>query len=98
VPVAVDAATDSVNVDEEPDATVLGENDAVTPLGRPPALSETDSELPEVTAVETVAVPFEPLATLSDVGLTEIEKSLLPVEVGPNAATPCGVPRPVGPS
>ncbi len=98
VPVAVDDPTVSVSVDDEPDVTVLGENDAVTPLGRPLALSDTDSALPEVTAVETVAVPFDPAATLSELGLTEIEKSLEPVEAGPNAATPFGVPRPVGPS
>jgi hypothetical protein len=50
-----------------------------------------------VTAVETVAVVPEPGATLAEVGLTPIEKSL-PVAAGPNAATPFGVPRPVGPS
>jgi hypothetical protein len=88
----------NVTVDDEPELTVDGENDAVTPLGRPLALSETDSELPEVTAVETVAVAFEPAATLTFVGLTEIEKSFDPVELGPNAAAPFGVPSPVGPS
>jgi hypothetical protein len=98
VPVAVDDATVSVSVDDEPDVTVLGENDAVTPVGRPLALSDTDSALPEATAVETVAVPFDPSATLAELGLTEIEKSVEPVELGPNAATPLGVPRPVGPS
>jgi hypothetical protein len=87
-----------VSVDAEPEFTVDGENDAVTPLGRPLALSETDSEPPEVTAVETVAVAFEPSATLRFVGLTETEKSLGPVEAGPKAAAPFGVPSPVGPS
>jgi hypothetical protein len=97
VPVAVEDATASVSVDDEPDVTVLGENDAVAPLGNPLALNDTDSALPEVTAVETVAVPFDPRATLTEVGLTAIEKSLV-VDVGPKAATPLGVPRPVGPS
>ena len=88
----------NVSVDDEPELTVAGLNDAVTPLGRPLALSVTDSELPEVTAVEIVAVAFEPSATLTFVGLTEIEKSLGPVDPGPKAAAPFGVPSPVGPS
>ena len=88
----------NVSVEDEPELTVDGENDAVTPLGRPLALSATDSELPDVIAVETVAVAFEPAATLRLVGLTETEKSLGPVDAGPNAAAPFGVPRPVGPS
>jgi hypothetical protein len=87
-----------VSVEEAPELTDAGLNDAVTPLGRPLALSATDSELPDVTAVETVAVAFEPAATLRFVGLTEIEKSLGPDDAGPNAAAPFGVPRPVGPS
>jgi hypothetical protein len=94
------AAEDAVNVsvEDEPELTDDGENDAVTPLGSPLALSETDCELPEVTAVETVAVAFEPAATVRFVGSTETEKSLWPVEAGPRAATPFGVPSPVGPS
>lgn len=72
------AADDAVNVkvDDDPELTDDGENEAVTPLGRPLALRATDSELPEVTAVETVAVAFDPAATLTFVGLTETEKSL----------------------
>jgi hypothetical protein len=98
LPAAADDDALNVSVEEEPELTVDGENDAVTPLGRPLALRETDCELPEVTAVETVAVAFEPAATLRFVGLTETEKSLGPVDAGPNAATPFGVPSPVGPS
>ena len=98
LPTAADDDALNVSVEEEPELTVDGENDAVTPLGRPLALSETDCELPEVTAVETVAVAFEPAATLRFVGLTETEKSLGPVDAGPRAATPFGVPSPVGPS
>ena len=60
----------SVNVDDEPDVTVAGENDAVAPDGSPLALSDTDWALPEVAAVETVAVVPAPGVTLADVGLT----------------------------
>jgi hypothetical protein len=86
-----------VSVDEEPAVIVAGENDAVAPAGSPLALSDTDWALPDVTAVDTVAVAFEPGATVADVGLTATEKSLA-VAAGPNAATPFGDPRPVGPS
>ena len=99
VPAAVDDDAESVKVDDEPELTLDGENDAVTPLGRPLlALSETDSELPDVIAVETVAFPLDPAATLTDVGLTDSEKSLPTVDAGPKAAAPFGVPSPVGPS
>ena len=87
-----------VSVDDDPELTDVGENEAVAPDGSPLALSETDSALPEVTAVETVAVVPAPGATDAEVGLTAIEKSLVVVPAGPNAATPFGVPRPVGPS
>ena len=86
-----------VSVDEEPALTLAGENDAVAPLGSPLALSDTNCALPDVTAVDTVAVALDPGATVADVGLTATEKSLV-VAAGPNAATPFGVPRPVGPS
>jgi hypothetical protein len=98
LPAVADDDAVKVSVEDEPELTVDGLNEAVTPLGRPLALSATDSELPEVTAVETVAVAFAPAATLTFVGLTETEKSLGPVDAGPNAAAPFGVPRPVGPS
>lgn len=98
MPAATEEDAVNVTVDDEPELTDDGENDAVTPLGRPLALKATDSELPEVTAVETVAEAFEPAATLTLVGLTETEKSLDPPDVGPKAAAPFGVPSPVGPS
>ena len=75
-----------------------GENEAVAPLGRPLALSETVWAEPDVIAVETVALVPDPAVTDADDGLTEIEKSFVPVEPGPNAAAPFGVPSPVGPS
>lgn len=87
-----------VNVDDPPDVTLVGANDAVAPDGSPLALSDTDSALPDVTAVETVALVPPPGATVADVGLTATEKSFVAVPAGPNAATPLGVPRPVGPS
>ena len=77
VQAAVPAVVASVNVDEEPDVTVAGEKDAVTPLGSPLALSETDWALPEVVVVDTVAVVPEPGATVADVGLTATEKSFV---------------------
>ena len=86
-----------VSADEEPAVIVAGEKDAVAPVGSPLALSDTDWALPDVTAVDTVAVAFEPGATVADAGLTATEKSLT-VEAGSNAATPFGEPRPVGPS
>jgi hypothetical protein len=98
VPAAVDEPTFSVSVEDAPAVTEDGENDAVAPLGKPLALSETDCALPDVTAVETVAVPLDPAATLTDVGLTATEKSFAGADPGPSAATPFGVPRPVGPS
>ena len=55
--------------------TLDGENDAVAPEGSPLALSETDCALPEVVAVDTVAVVPFPAVTVPEVGLTEIEKS-----------------------
>ena len=97
VPVSVELDVPSVSVADEPAVTVEGEKDAVAPLGSPVALSDTDWAEPDVTAVETVAVAPEPGETLAEVGLTASEKSF-PVAAGPNAATPFGVPRPVGPS
>jgi hypothetical protein len=97
VPVGVTVEVPRVNVDDEPDVIVDGEKDAVAPDGSPLALSDSDSALPDVIVVDTVAVVRAPGATVADVGVTATEKSLL-VATGPNAATPFGVPRPVGPS
>ena len=50
-------------MDDDPAVTEDGENDAVAPLGRPLALSETVCAEPEVTAVETVALVPDPAVT-----------------------------------
>jgi hypothetical protein len=98
VPGAVELEVERVSVDDPPAVTEDGENDAVAPLGRPLALSETVCAEPDVTAVETVALVPDPAVTVAADGLTEIEKSFAGAEPGPNAATPFGVPSPVGPS
>ena len=98
VPAAVELEVEIVNVDEPPLVTEDGENDAVAPLGRPVALSETVCAEPAVVAVETVADVPEPAVTVADDGLSEIEKSFVGAVPGPKAATPFGVPSPVGPS
>jgi hypothetical protein len=98
VPAGVELEVEIVSVDEPPLVTDAGENDAVAPLGRPLALSETVWADPDVVAVETVALVPDPAVTVADDGLTEIEKLFAGAEPGPNAATPFGVPSPVGPS
>jgi hypothetical protein len=75
VPAAVELEVEIVSVDDPPAVTDEGENDAVAPLGRPLALSETVCAEPEVTAVETVALVPDPAVTEADVGLTDSEKS-----------------------
>jgi hypothetical protein len=42
VPAGVELAVEIVSVDDPPAVTEDGENDAVAPVGRPLALSETD--------------------------------------------------------
>ena len=84
--------------DDDPAVTDEGENDAPAPDGSPLALSETVWAEPDVTAVDTVALAPLPAVTLAELGLTESEKSFPPVVDGPKAATPFGVPSPVGPS
>jgi hypothetical protein len=98
VPAGVELEVEIVNVDEPPLVTEDGENEAVAPLGRPLVLRETVCADPPVVVVETVADVPDPAVTVADDGLTEIEKSFDPVEPGPNAAAPFGVPSPVGPS
>ncbi len=83
--------------DDDPAVTEEGEKVADAPDGRPLALSETVWAEPDVTAVETVALVPLPAVTVAEPGLTETEKSF-PVVEGPKAATPFGVPSPVGPS
>ena len=75
VPGTVELEVEIVSVDEPPAVTEDGENDAVAPLGRPLALSETVCAEPEVTAVETVAPVPDPAVTDADAGLTDSEKS-----------------------
>jgi hypothetical protein len=67
----------TVNVALPPEVTVDGLNDAVAPLGRPDADNDTDSALPDVTAVETVAVALLPALTDPDAGATANEKSFV---------------------
>jgi len=77
VPAGVDGDVPSVSVEPDPDDTVDGLNDAVTPFGRVPTLSDTLCDDPLVTAVEIVLVPLPPGLTVTDVGLADIEKSLV---------------------
>ena len=65
-----------VRVALPPAVTDVGLSDAVAPVGRPLALSEIDSALPLVTAVEIVDVPEPPAVTETLAGLALIEKSL----------------------
>src|SRR5436190_1517432 len=72
-----------VSVDDPPAVTEVGLNVAVAPVGRPDADSDTDSAVPEVTAVLTVAVVPLPAVTVPEFGLTEMEKSLPTTPVQP---------------
>src|SRR5262249_7737343 len=82
-PLGVLAVVLIVSVLEPPDVTDAGLNEAVAPLGRPDALSETVWAEPAVTAVDTVAVADEPAVTLPEVGDTDTEKSFVAtVQVG----------------
>jgi hypothetical protein len=99
VPAGVDDEVENVTDDEPPEVTLGGENNAEAPDGSPLAPSETDCALPDVVAVETVALAPLPAVTVPDAGLTEIEKSFGGgADPGPKAPTPSGVPSPVGPS
>jgi hypothetical protein len=66
----------TVSVDEPPDVTLVGLNEAVAPDGTPLTEKLTVCAEPLVFVVLMVEVPVDPCATLSDVGLAEIEKSL----------------------
>ena len=76
VPAGVELEVTMLSDDDEPELTDVGESVAVAPDGAPVALSETVSDEPDVTAVETVAAVLFPATTLAEVGLTEMEKSL----------------------
>ena len=77
VPVGVVDAVLIVSVEELPAVTEVGLKVAVAPEGSPDALSDTVCAEPEVTAVETVVVAELPWTTEPEVGLTEMEKSLV---------------------
>lgn len=82
-------------MDEEPAVTDDGENDAVTPVGRPVAPSETVCAEPEVTAVETVGVVPDPAVTDAELGLIDSEKSFAVAAV--TLSVSVAVCEPVGP-
>ena len=75
VPLGVVVDVLTVRVDDPPEFTEVGLNDAVAPVGRPDAASETDCAEPDVTAVEMVDVAGLPAVTVADDGLAAIEKS-----------------------
>jgi hypothetical protein len=77
VPVGVLDDVVTVIVEEAPAVTDAGLKDADAPLGRPEAESATVWALPEVTAVDTVALAELPGVTEAEVGLTEREKSFV---------------------
>ena len=79
VPAGVDAAVAIVNVDEPPDVTDDGLNDAVAPDGKPEADNTTVCAEPFVTAVATVDVNELPGDTDPDDGDNATEKSLAAV-------------------
>ena len=76
VPAGVEVAVVSVSVEEPPEVTDVGLNEAAAPAGRPLADSDTVCAVPAVVAVDTVAVAEVPGFTAAEFGLTETEKSL----------------------
>ena len=77
VPAAVPDVVETVSVEELPAVTEVGLKPAVMPAGSPDADSATVCAEPEVTAVLTVVGVELPAVTVPEVGLTEIEKSLV---------------------
>lgn len=76
---------DSVRVEDWPDWTVAGLKEAVTPAGRPVAVSVTCWAEPVVVLVATVVVTEAPCWTVPEAGFSAIEKSSfcpLGVQVG----------------
>jgi hypothetical protein len=75
VDVPVVAVDDAVKVRVELPAPVIdvGLNEAVTPVGRPLALSVTAESNPPATATVMVDVPVEPCTTDTDEGEAEME-------------------------
>ncbi len=66
----------TVTVDVAPEVMLVGLNETEAPLGAPLDERLTVCAEPLVVAVLTVDVPLVPGARASEVGLTEIEKSL----------------------
>jgi hypothetical protein len=60
VPLGVEKPVWILRLEEPPDATELGEKDAVAPAGKPLMLSATVSDEPLVIAVVTVSLPLRP--------------------------------------
>src|SRR5207245_1483427 len=81
VPAGVEALVVIVRVLLPPAVTEAGLNEAVAPLGRPDAVSATDSAVPETSAVETVEVADAPETTEPEAGAAAIEKSFVTVPV-----------------
>src|SRR5258706_441291 len=75
VPGAVDPVVLIVSVDEPPDVTEAGLNDALAPLGRPLADRVTVCAAPTVVVVLTVAVTELPGLIEPEIGDTATEKS-----------------------
>ena len=74
MPVATDEPTFTVNVEELPAVTEVGESEAVGPEGETEAERLTVPAEPLVTAVLIVEVPLPPAVTERLVGLALIEK------------------------
>jgi hypothetical protein len=81
VPAATDEPTFTVNVEELPAVTEVGESEAVGPEGETEAVRLTVPAEPLVTAVLIVEVPLPPAETERLVGLALIEKSFDPTAV-----------------
>src|SRR5438132_12644003 len=75
-PGGVEDVVAMVMVDDEPELTDAGLNEAVAPAGRPLADREIVWAEPEVRVVDTVGWVEPPAVTVPLVGLTAIEKSL----------------------
>jgi hypothetical protein len=77
VPDGVLADVEMVRVDDPPDVTDDGLNDALAPLGRPEAENDTVCADPLVVAVATVVETEPPAVTEPEVGESATEKSLV---------------------
>jgi hypothetical protein len=78
-----------VSVAEFPAVIELGLKEAVAPAGRPLNDSDTDSALPEATAVETVVDPVFPCVMERLAGEAEIVKSLVLVLITSETLVVC---------